>query len=294
MQRRCCTRGLLVLSIASAVVLGAGRLHAGQTLTFDYRDERYLWPGQTEGGLAYVPETVTDPTAPVALVVFLHGLNADGTLHLWFGGGGYDLRDHIEQFAMAHHAAFVVAAPSNTRGASFYKNLWPGFDTSDFVEATERAVEGTALIDESRVFVVGHSAAGCNPHGGLLTAAPAAGRVHVSGLMMIDTCLDGDVARRLATRWPYTKLWVTWQDITWQREPDAFFDVIGHEEPPGDGFRMQRLETDSRCPHTAVVLPSLLRMLTRWVIRDAAPEDDSFPVSRSPREPADTESDGQG
>jgi hypothetical protein len=276
----------VALGVASAVALGADRAHAGQTVTFDYRDDRYLWPGQTEGGLAFIPQTVTDPAAPVPLVVFLHGLNADGTLHIWFGGGGHDLRDPIEQIATAHHSAFLVAAPSNTRGASFYKNLWPGFDTSDFVEATERAIEGKALIDRSRVFVVGHSAAGCNPNGGLLTAAPADGQDHVSGMLMIDTCLDEHVAHRLATRWPETRLWVTWQDSTWQRDTDAFVDVINREQPLGAWFRMQRIETASSCPHTAIVLPSLLRVLAQWVIKDDPPVDDSHPAAVPPPEPA--------
>ena len=267
--------GLVVLSIGGVVLLGAGTVHAGQTLNFQHRDARYLCPGQKQGGLAFIPDTVTDPKTPVPLVVFLHGLNAGATLHPWFGGGEYDLRGHLEQFARAHALAFVLAAPSNTRDAGYYRNLWQGFDTSEFVEDTARAVSGEALIDESRVFVAGHSAAGCNLRGGLLTAALPEGRVHAKGLLLIDTCLDDDVARRLADRWPETQLWVTWQDVTWKRKPEVFRDAVDQWQPLGAWFRMQRIETEAITPHQALVLPSLLRMLTRWVSRNESPQKDA-------------------
>lgn len=280
---------LVAAGMTASVLAGATSIQAGQTITFGHRDAQYLWPGQRQGGLAYVPETVVDPTVPVPLVVFLHGTNPEGTLHNWFGGGGYDLRDHIEQFARAHDAAFVVSAPSNTRRAGFYKNLWQGFDASAFVEDTARALQARALIDENRVFVFGHSAAGCNLEGGLLSASAARGRVRVKGLFLVDTCLDGDVARRLVERWNETPLWVTWQDVTWKREPDAFSEVMARGLAPGSWFLMQRIDTNSLRPHTSLVLPSLLRLLTQWVINDegvglptlALPQDLPEPPSGS-------------
>jgi hypothetical protein len=275
----------LALSAASAVLLGSQLVLAGETVTFQHQDARYLLPDQSEGGLAYVPDTVTDPATPVPLVVFLHGMNPEGALHLWFGGGGYDLRDHLEQVARANDTSFVVAAPSNTRRAGYYKNLWHGFNTADFVEDTARAVDALAVIDEDRVFVVGHSAAGCNLHGGLLTAAAAEEPVHVRGLLLIDTCLDGDVAHRIAARSRGTRLWVTWQDVTWPREPGVFFDVVDREEPPGAWFRMQKIDTASSRPHTSVVLPSLLRMLRLWILQDQ-PSPDLHPIPRSTPHPA--------
>ena len=178
---RCCKHGLLALIVTVAVLAGTRSAQARYTITFQHRDSHYLLPDQSEGGLVYVPDTVTDPTTPVPLVVFLHGMNPEHALHLWFGGGGYDLRDHFEQFAEVHDASFVVAAPSNTRHAGYYRNLWQGFDTAAFVKDTARALNGVAVIDENRVFVVGHSAAGCNLNGGLLTAAATAGPIHIRG-----------------------------------------------------------------------------------------------------------------
>ena len=279
---RCRKHGLLALIVIVAVWVGTRSAQARCTITFQHRDSHYLLPDQREGGLAYVPDTVTDPTAPVPLVVFLHGTNPEHALHLWFGGGGYDLRDHFEQFAEVHDASFVVAAPSNTRHASYYRNLWQGFDTAAFVKDTARALNGVAVIDEDRVFVVGHSAAGCNLNGGLLTAAATAGPIHIRGLLLIDTCLDRDVGHRIAAHQVGTRLWVTWQDVTWPREPDVFFDVVDQEEPQGAWFRMQKINTTSSRPHTAVVLPSLLRMLKLWVLEDRAPTNLDQPPGSTP------------
>ncbi len=235
-----------------------------RTVYFDYNDARSLWPGQRRGGMAFVPSTV-EPTEPVPLLVFLHGVNPTGVLHSWLGGGQWDLRDQLEQLAVRTKARFVVTAPSQTRQATACSSLWQGFDLEGLISSTSLALASEASIDSTRVYVVGHSGAGCNLDGGLLSAVAPHGSVVPRGILAIDTCLDQEVGSRFARRSPETRLWVTWQDISWKRSPDEFRDAVEREQPADAWFRMEILETNPRDPHNGIVMPSLQRMIEEWV-----------------------------
>ncbi|MFC1641888.1 hypothetical protein ACFL5O_04250 [Myxococcota bacterium] len=252
--------------------------HGAETVYFAHRDAAYLWPGQRRGGLAFVPSTVK-PEVPVPLVVFLHGVNARGVVHSWFGGGRWDLRDKLEQIARQTEAQFVVAAPSHTRRASFCGTLWQDFDTQALVEDATQAVAGLATIDLDQIYLVGHSGAGCNPEGGLLGAVAPRSSFHPRGLLAIDTCLDKKVARHLAHRPADTRLWVTWQDASWRRATDEFRAVLESQQPDDAWFRMETVETHSRDPHNAVVLPSIRRMIKEWIAMDPTRGEKGAPES---------------
>ena len=209
------------------------------TITFPFEDERWLHPGEREGGLAHVFDEVVDP-AP--LVVWLHGTNDRGPLHRGLGAKGFDLRTLVP-------TSFLVAGPSQTRDAASGSRLWTAFDLTRFVEAVEQAT-GRA-IDRTRVTLVGHSGAGCNVAGGLLSPL---GAVRPCSVVAIDTCLDARFGARFADLAREVPVHVFRQTRVWPREPRAFEETFGGPvvalDVPGDN------------PHDDIVPIALARVLS--------------------------------
>lgn len=259
---------ILALAVAAGLMEISTTVSAADkrptTVYFDNDDARNLWPGQRRGGLAFVPSAV-DAAHPVPALVFLHGVNPTGAVHSWFGGGQWDLRDEFEDLALRSGAGFVVIAPSQTRRATACKTLWQSFDLRGLVDAAAAALEGQARIDEDRVYVVGHSGAGCNLEGGLLSVVLPQSTLVPRGVLDIDSCLDASVASLLAHRSAETRLWVTWQELSWKRSPDEFRRIVERDQPAEAWFRMETVETDPRDPHNGTVVPSLRRMIEGWL-----------------------------
>lgn len=234
----------------------------GETVLYGFEDEARLMPWQKRGAAAFVPPAVGTSQA-VPLLVFLHGTNPDATLHLWMGGGGKDLRPTLREAAASSDARFVLAAPSQTRAASSGRGLWTRFDLQRFVTATRLALASRAKIDPSRVFVLGHSGAGCNPDGGVVSAAR--GSLVPAGVVAIDTCLDAEMGAAMGRRPASVKLWALWQGASWPREPEAFRQAVEGSQPSGAWFRMEQRPAGIGNPHDAIVPDALKVLLGAWV-----------------------------
>ena len=211
------------------------------SVAFAFEDERWLAPGQHEGGLAHVFDEAPDP-AP--LLVWLHGTNEGGPLHRGLGAPGFDLRTFVPR-------TMIVAAPSQTRDAASGSRLWIGFDLTAFVSAVEGAT-GRA-VDRARVIVAGHSGAACSAAGGLL--APL-GAVVPSAVIAIDGCLDARFGALFGALGERTAVHVFHQTRTWPRDPRAFAQAFA-----GRGSFVE-LTVVGDSPHEDIVPLALERVLS--------------------------------
>jgi hypothetical protein len=228
-----------LLGLVASFVLFARSAAADYRPTFPYRDAEFLNAGETGGGMAVVPDLVPrGGRAP--LVVLLHGVNLEQVLHMWFGTRGYPDVSALAAQSIASGAAppFILAGPSQTRGAASGRHMWQSFDLDDFVRAVDAAIATRATVDRDQVFVIGHSGAGCNPDGGLLRVAQAPSLVVPRGLLAIDTCMDEDSGPALGSAPESAKVWVRYQGEIWPRPIDRFratfktaADLSGHAEP---------------------------------------------------------------
>jgi len=242
-------RTMLALLITSV----AASAHAdGVTVRFPYEDGARLYPYQHDGGIAYVAKGAT--TDKVPLVVFLHGNNTQAQLHMWMAGI-QDLRPLASKLA-TEVGTFVLAAPSQTKDATTPTTLWNDLDIDDFANKAASAVGDAVTIDRDRVYVIAHSAAGCNPTGGITLAA----RAHVRAVMALDTCLDEESGKSFA---PLTRLWVLWQSKSWPRDIDAFQRGLGFAAV---GVRIEELtDVDTIGAHDAIVPAGFARAIRTWL-----------------------------
>lgn len=212
--------------------------------SFPFKDDSWLLPGQTFGGLAHVG---TDVESPAPLFVWLHG-NNDSTLHRGMGvSPGNDLRSLVP-------STYIVAAPSQTANAKGY-SLWKGFSLDDFVQAVEKATG--CEVDRSRVILAGHSGAGCSPPNGLLSSY---GSVRPSMLISIDTCLGstyGPLYRTIADGG--TDVRVYYQPFTWKRDFQGFANTFGGK---GTFEQVAIPSGGSGNPHEDIVPAALRKVFT--------------------------------
>ncbi len=230
---------LAPLAALVATLLVAQGAQAEYRATFPYRDADFLSPGETDGGIAVVPDVLPrGDKAP--LVILLHGVNTDQVLHMWFGTRAFPDVAALSAQTIASGAAppFILAAPSQTKGAMSGRHMWQDFDLDDFVRAVERAISLRARVDRDAVYVIGHSGAGCNPDGGLLRVASVPSLIVPRGILAIDTCMDEDSGPALGSAPESAKVWVRWQPEIWPRPLDRFratfklaADLSGHAEP---------------------------------------------------------------
>jgi hypothetical protein len=227
---------VLALSLSALAPRGA---RGAFRVAFPYRDADFLSPGETAGAMVVVPDAAPrGERAP--LVVLLHGVNVDHGPHMWLGGRGEpDLSAVVERMvASGASRPYILAAPSQTRGAMSGRHMWQDFDLDDFVAAVDVALGGRAEVDRDVVIVLGHSGAGCNPDGGLLRVAQAASRVVPRALLAIDTCMDEESGRALGAAPSSARVLVRWQTEIWPRPIDRFRAVFadasvgsGHAPP---------------------------------------------------------------
>jgi len=251
--------------LAIGILGSSSRAEAGISVTFAYEDDRYLFPGEREGGLVHLP-TKADAVRPIPLVVFLHGTNDKGPLHRWFGGGPYqgvdvDLRTEIEGLInRGEIEPTAIAAPSQTKDAASGSHMWDDFDLEAFVAAADVALFDRARIDRKRVIVVGHSGAGCNAKGGLLGIADATMTNAPLSVVALDTCLDGAVGSKLASFAGRSSVSVYWQAHIWPRDIDGLRKVL---EAGGGSFSIEKSVVVGDDPHNAIVLEALPALLRR-------------------------------
>lgn len=248
------------LLASTAVALAASSASAARAadVTFPFDDERLLQPEEREGGLAHV---APGAGSEAPLVVWLHGVNEKGPLHRGLGSPGFDLRAIVDELADASSIAPpIVAGPSQTRDAWTGSRLWSTFDLDAFVEEVEVAT-GTK-VDRGRVVLVGHSGAGCNPSGGLLSPMH---EVKPLAILALDTCMDERFGKLLATAADVAPVHVVYQNAIWPREFDAFERVFKATlaEQPGRQGTFARVDAPGANPHDEVVPVALRRMLPK-------------------------------
>jgi hypothetical protein len=234
-------RWLLFVTIAGVFLAGLlvdRSAHAEYRVVFPYRDAEFLLFGETSGGIAVVPDAVPrGERAP--LVVLLHGVNPDPVLHMWFGPRAYPDLSALSAQMIENRSSvpFILAGPSQTRGAMSGRHMWQDFDLDDFVGAVEAAIGPRAAVDRDAVYVIGHSGAGCNPGGGLLRVARVSSLIVPRGILAIDTCMDEDSGPALGNAPESARVWVRWQPEIWPRPLDRFratfklaADLSGHAD----------------------------------------------------------------
>jgi hypothetical protein len=155
------------------------------------------------------------------------------------------------------------------------RTSWPAFDLDVFLDATAARLRGVATLDRARVVVAGHSGGGCNKAGGIAAALGASTPVHAA--LVIDTCMDVDIALPLARSRPTTHVVVSWQTMTWVKRPIADFrrafqrGVEAHPAAPGVLRELEPLVPTEPMPHDAMVPLVLRRWLPSLLSPDAAP-----------------------
>lgn len=238
----------------------------GVTVTFPYEQRRYLFSRQGNGGLAYVTEGAARG-AMLPTVVFLHGMNATEEMHPWVSGPT-DLRPLVERLVESGQLApLILAAPTHTRYATGATWMWPEFDVEDFLAATEHALGGAAHVDRSRVVLVGHSAAGCNPTGGLIGPLVRFEARRLLAVVAVDTCLDPDIEASLVELSQKTELRVYWQR-SWSRSFD------GLQRSCQTGARpctVEEIEGTGGVPHNTILPAALTRALPALLPGPGAP-----------------------
>jgi hypothetical protein len=230
----------------------------GTTRTFPFDDARLLLDGERDGGLVWVGERAHHEGAP--LLVFLHGANGD-VMHRWLGGSG-DVRKIVAAWStLPGTDPPIVAGPSQTRDAHNGATLFADFDLDEFVDAVEAALPAGVSVDEERIVVVGHSGAGCNEEGGLVSAP--SGTIAPMALVAIDTCMDASFGDRLDDATGDAPAWVFWEP-RWPRPISAFRATFEDERPQLRHVVLMNARSDAA--HGAIVdkaLPLALNALLR-------------------------------
>jgi hypothetical protein len=238
------------------------------SVEFRYEHKRYMFSREDPGAIAHIAGGGAGETLPV--VVFLHGMNPDRDVHLWMGGGPGNLRDHVDSWVRKGEVApLVLAAPSHTRYALAGNVMWPEFDLDAFVDATEAALGGKAHLDRDRVVLVGHSGAGCNAQGGILSREVMNGpRTRPQAVVAIDTCLDDDVMPAFQELAKSTRLYFYWQPA-WARPVDDLTRICDARAATCTVEEVPGLHGN---PHNTVLPVALERALSQLL-----------PPQRSPR-----------
>jgi len=163
----------------------------------------------------------------------------------------------------------LVAAPSTIepKAANIAVTSWPSFDLDAFLDKTRARLSGIAGIDASRIVVAGHSGAGCNAKGGIVTALQAKSPV-LAGLV-IDTCMGTDVATALARVEPSMHIVVSWQTMSWAKRPITDFrhvflrEVDKHPAAPGVTRALEHEQPKGGMAHDAMVALTLKKWLPK-------------------------------
>jgi hypothetical protein len=252
----------------------------GSTVDYAYDARDIGRPERAWLGRAFVhSRAAASPSAPLPLVVFIHGLNTDRIKYRWMGGGNEgDVRrivaDLIEEGRIP---PVIVAAPSSIIPAAIANasTSWPSLDLDRFLDLTAESLAGVATIDRSRVIVAGHSGAGCNPTGGLPAALK--GKTRPLAALSIDTCMGPSIAAELARAHPSTHVIVTWQTLTWAKRPIGDFKATFLREvekaPPNPGvFReLEATRPTEPMPHDAMVPHTFRTWLPKLLNNPPAP-----------------------
>jgi len=240
----------------------------GTTVDYCYDAKDVHDPDRAWWARAYLhPSVLGEPDIPRPLVVYLHGINKRFVKYPWMGRAGpVDLRAKWDRYLrQGMIAPAVLAAPSTIMACKLPQALWTAFDLDRFLAHTIRATRGQVRIDLEQIIVVGHSGAGCNHRGGLVTALQAT--VPLRAGLVIDVCMDESDAAPLSLAHPDMDLVVTYQR-KWRRDFDCFTRRFLEESRSRGATGLRRVEEiplGARHPHTVIVPRSLEAWLPRWL-----------------------------
>jgi hypothetical protein len=220
---------------------------------------------------------------PLPLVVFLHGVNGGHQPFRFAGHGGEpDIRDIAARLMREGGTSpFVLGAPSTVVSSDFPLSLWPSFDLDRFVEEAATRLRDQVTIDLSRVVVVGHSGAGCNPRGGVFSAARQT-TLPLRAVLLVDTCLDLANAPLLVELPPSVDVIVSFQTRSWPRPFDeftrAFVEPRRRKTSLLGAARAPLVVSEERVPtgahvHNAMVEDALRAYLPNILARELSPKN---------------------
>ncbi len=254
-----------VLALAIVLFAAGDARAAGRKVTFPYHDAEYLWPGESNGGVAFVPDAVP-AGGRVPLVVFFHGVNVDRVMHSWVGGRGEpDVTELVDRMVADGTATpYLFAAASQTRGAMSGLHMWQDFDLDAFVNAVDAAIGPRAEVDRDRIVLLGHSGGACNVDGGLFRAARAS-RIAARAILAVDTCMDEEDGVAYADVPESTQIIVRWQPDIWPRPVEKFraaFRSAAEQSGHAD-MVMQLVANLGPVAHEAILLDTFMTVLPR-------------------------------
>lgn len=239
----------------------------GRSVDYDFRPAANEHPERSWQGRAYVHPAAQKAT-PVPVIVFMHGVNTDHIPYRFVGGGQeLDVRKAIAEFIdRGLIEAAVIAAPSTVVSCEHPLIIWPRFDLKQFLDSTAAALGSGVSLDLNRVVLVGHSGAGCNRRGGLVSAMrsfPA-----IRAMLAIDTCMALEDAPFFARAPLDADMVISWQPRGWTRPFESFEEIfMRHADVQfARGFRkVEGMEILAPRPHTAIVLAAMEKWLPRWL-----------------------------
>jgi polyhydroxybutyrate depolymerase len=155
----------------------------------------------TRSFLLHVPSTVTDSSAPVSLVIMLHGS----------GGNAADLRAVTGMNVNANAGGFIVAYAEGSHGNfSVYPSDWNAgtccgaaarehIDDLGFLRQIISTVSAEFPIDQRRIYIAGFSDGGRMAYHAACQLAPMIAAIAVvSGSLVDDDCVPADPVAVLA------------------------------------------------------------------------------------------------
>ena len=155
---------------------------------------------------------------------------------------------------------------------------WPAFDLDTFIARTIVAICGTRRRSiRSRVLIAGHSGAGCNVKNGIASALLGVKRSTVLAGLVIDVCMQTDLATALNQVSKDTSVVVSWQEISWSNRPTTdfrrYFQRAAGANPPSPGVlrELELVQPNAPSPHDAMVPITLKKWLPRFFPKAAAP-----------------------
>jgi hypothetical protein len=263
----------LAAAACAVVLLGAPASRAagpaGLTIDFEQARGSPLRADRSWRGRAWLhPRALAAQGRSLPLVVFLHGLNKEHVRYRNIGGGGgFDIRALVGDLVdRAEIEPVVVAAPTTTVACESPRSMWPGFDLGAFLSRASEALGPRAVVDPSRVVLVGHSGAGCNTAGGMLSALR--GAAHPRAVLAIDTCMDVVDAPLFALAPAQADVVIAWQPLGWERPAADFeraFAQASAQRASSGLRRVERMTVRGWNPHVAIVKDALAAWLPRWL-----------------------------
>lgn len=257
---------LTAIASLAFLLTDADVLAAPTEIEFPFDDELQLMPGETNAGKVWRSRGLPYDGGAVPLVIFVHGIVFDGLRHHWLTvdpAGPWDARPFLANLVDAGEIAPMIAAvPSQTRDATDPGHLFVDLDFDRFVDAVEKAIAPHQRVDRTRIVVVGHSGAACDPNASFTTLR--AKSFTTRAFFAIDGCMTASSARTLVSS-NARDVFVVYQETIWNERPFAEFratwtEELEHHWPRGQRV-LERIEPISENAHLALVELTMRRWL---------------------------------